>query len=82
MVYSGEQNYKYSVGYRDDYHEIKLLHIIVSRTSTYVKIYDGETKWMYFSTEDNELLESYKGILNKISNVIKIELDCKRICNF
>ena len=25
----------------------------------YVKSYDGQTKWMYFSMEDDDLLEKY-----------------------
>ena len=25
----------------------------------YVKSYDGQTKWMYFLIEDNDLLEKY-----------------------
>ena len=39
----------------DDY-RIKPISIILPRTSTCVKSYDGETKWMYFSIEDDELL--------------------------
>ena len=27
------------------------------KTSAYVKSYDGQTKWIYFSIEDDELLE-------------------------
>ena len=38
----------------DDY-KIKPLHIMLPKTSVYVKRYDGQTKWMYFSIEDNNL---------------------------
>ena len=31
---------------------------------------------MYFSIEDDDLLEIYSGIRNKVSNGIKKELDC------
>ena len=39
--------------------------------SGYVKSYDVETKWMHFFFEDDELLEKYNGIWNKVSNNIK-----------
>ena len=44
----GEINYKYSIGYFYNDHEIKPLHIMLPKTSAYVKSYDGKTKWMYF----------------------------------
>ena len=33
------------------------IHIMIPKTSTYVKSYDGKTKWMYFLIEDDDLLE-------------------------
>ena len=36
--------------------------------------------YIYISfIEDNELLETYKGICNKVSNSIKKEIDCEPI---
>ena len=35
------------------------LHMMLPKPSTYVKTYDGKTKWMYFLTEDNDLLEKH-----------------------
>ena len=29
------------------------------KTSTYVKSYDGQTTWMYFLIEDDDLLKEY-----------------------
>ena len=40
---------------------------MLPKTSTYVKSYDGQTKWMHLSIEDNALLEKYNAILNKFS---------------
>ena len=54
---------------------------MLQKTSAYVKSYDGETKWMYYFIEDVELLKTYNGIWNRISNSIKKELDCKPIHN-
>ena len=42
------------------------------KPSAYVKTCNGETEWIYiFFIEDNELLETYNGIWNKVSNSIK-----------
>ena len=35
---------------------------------------------MQFLIEDDQLLETYNGILNRVSNSSKKELDCKPIC--
>ena len=45
-----------------------------SKTSAYVKSYDGQTKWMYFLIEDDELLEKYNAIWHKVSADIKNNL--------
>ena len=31
---------------------------MLPKTSTYVKSYDGQTKWMYFLTEGDDLLKN------------------------
>ena len=45
-----------------DYHKVKPLHIMFPKTRAYVKGYDGQTKWMYFLIEDDDLLERYDNI--------------------
>ena len=40
----GEKNYKYFIGYLYNDHKVKPLHIMVPKTSTYVKSYDGQTE--------------------------------------
>ena len=62
-------------------HKVKPLHIMLPKTSTNVKIYDGQTKWMYFLTEDDDLLEKYNTILDKITADIKKEFDSKSVYN-
>ena len=44
------------------------------KTSAYVKSYDGQTKWSYFLIEDDELLEKYNTIWDKVSADIKKSL--------
>ena len=39
--------------------------------STYVKNYDGQTKWMYFQIEDDDLLEKYNIIQDQVTDDIK-----------
>ena len=53
----GEKNYKYFVGCVYNDNRIKPLHIMLLKTNAYVKSYDGQIKWMYFSVEDDDLLK-------------------------
>ena len=39
--------------------------------NTYVKSYDGKTKWMNLFVKDDDLLKKYNDIWNKVSNSIK-----------
>ena len=45
------------------------------KTSPCVKSYDGQTKWIYFSIEDDDLLEKYNTFSDKFSADIKKEFD-------
>ena len=45
------KNYKYFIGYLYNDHKIKPLHIMLPRTSAYVKGCDGQANWMYFLIE-------------------------------
>ena len=45
---------------------------MVPKTSAYVNIYDGQTKWMYFLTENDDLSETYNTIWDKIRYKILI----------
>ena len=60
-------------------HKVKLLHIMLPKTSAYVKRYDGQTKWMYFWIEDDDLLEKDNTIWNKVKADIKKEIDSELI---
>ena len=53
------------------------MHNVLPKTNTYVKSYDGETKWIDLSTEDDDLLEIYTSIWNEISNRMKTFLKNK-----
>ena len=40
----GEKNYKYFIGYFYNDNKVMLLHIMLPKTSGYIKYYDGQTK--------------------------------------
>ena len=56
-ISSGEKNYKYFIGYLYDDYKTKSLHMMLPKRRPYVKGYDGQTKWMYFLIEDDDLLD-------------------------
>ena len=58
-------------------HKVKSLHIMLPKTSVYIKSYGGQTKWMYFLIDNDDLLEKYNIIWDKISADIKKEFDSK-----
>ena len=80
-IYFGEKNYKYFIGYLYNDHKVKPLHIMLPKTSAYVKSYDGQTKWMYFLIEDDDLLEKYNTIWDEVSADIKNEFDSEPVYN-
>ena len=54
---------------------------MLTKTSTYVRSYDGQTKWIYFLIEHGDLLEKYNTIWDKVSANIKTEFDSKLVYN-
>ena len=48
---------------------------MLPKTSVYVKSYDVQTKWMHFLIENDDLLEKYNTIWDKVSSDIKKESD-------
>ena len=76
-----EKNYKYFIGYFYHDHKAKPLIIMLPKTNAYVKSYDGQTKWMYFLNENDNLLEKYDTIWDKVSADIKKEFDIEPVYN-
>ena len=54
---------------------------MLPKTSGYVKRFDGQTKWMYFLIEDDDLLENDDTIWDEVSADIKKEFDSKPVYN-
>ena len=63
----GEKNYKYFFGYLYNGNKVKPLNIMLPKTSAYLKRFDGQTKWMHFLIEDDDLLEKCNIIWDKVS---------------
>ena len=59
--------------------KVKQLHIMLPKTSAYVKSCDGQIKWIYFLIEDDDLLEKCNTIWNKVSPDIKKEFDVEHV---
>ena len=76
-----KKNYKYFIGYFYNDHKVKPLYIMLPKTSAYVKSCDGQTKWMHFLIEDDDLLEKYNTIWDKVSTHVKKEFDNEPVYN-
>ena len=69
-----EKKYKYFIGYLYDDYKIKPLYML-PKTSAYVKDYDEKTKGIYFFIKDDDLLNKYNTIWDKIRADAKTELN-------
>ena len=68
-----KKSYKDFIGYLYNDLKVKSLHVMLPKTSAYVNYYDGKTKWIYFLIEDDDLLEKYNAIWDKVSADVKNE---------
>ena len=66
-----KNHHKYFNGYLYNNNKVKPLYLILPKTSAYVKSYDGQTKWMYFFIEVDDLLEKYNIMCDKIGADLK-----------
>ena len=55
---------------------------MLPKTRAYVKRYDGLTKRMHFFIEDDDLLERYNTIQDKVSTDIKKDIDSEPVKSF
>ena len=69
----GKKGFKYFIGYKDG-KKIRPLCIFLPNMSAYRKDFD-ESKYISFLIKDDELLEKYNEIWEKIKNSLKKEFD-------
>ena len=79
MVSFGKKGFKYFICYKDN-KKIRPLCIFLPKMSAYRRDFD-ETTYMSFLIKDDELLEKYKEIQEKVKNSIKKEFDNEPIYN-
>ena len=75
-----KKNFKYFFGYIGDEDCIlKPSHIMLPKKSAYVKSHNGETKSMFFSFGDEQLLKKLgkNSSKNKVTNSMKKKLYCE-----
>ena len=77
----GGKNCNYFIGYLHNGNNVKPLHVNLPKTSAYVKSYDGEIKGMYFLIEDDDLLDKYNTVWDKVSAKIKKKFDYESVFN-
>ena len=70
-----KENYKCFIGHFYNDNKVKPWHIMLPKTSVYVKCYDGETKWLFFLIEDDDLWEKFNTIWDKVSADVKKKFD-------
>ena len=72
-IYFGKNGFKYSTGYKDG-KKVKPLFVMLPKTSMYRTDFD-ETKYMFFFIKNDELIEKYNEIWDKVSNAINKRFD-------
>ena len=80
-ITSAKKINKHFIGYLYNDHKVKPLNMLLPKTSTYGKSYDGETIWMYNLIEDDDLLKKYNTVWNKVSVDISKEFHRERVYN-
>ena len=69
--HSGD-GFKYFIGYKEG-EIVKSLCIILPQMSGYIKHFENGGKNMVFGTKDNNLLQKYKKIWNKVKKTLNIK---------
>ena len=63
----GKKTYEYFIGYFCNDYKIRPLHTMLPQSSAYVESCDRQTKGIYFLIENNDFLEKYITIWDKVS---------------
>ena len=69
MLSFGENSYILFIGYKDEDCKLNPLRIMLPKTSSYIKCYNGETKWMNFWIKTI----SWYLVINSIKNEFDFE---------
>ena len=80
MVNFGKKGFTYFIGYKDGKY-VRPLCVMLPKMSAYRRDYFDETKCMSFLIKNDELLEKYNEIWEKVSNSIKKGLYSEPVYN-
>ena len=64
----------------DDY-KVKPLNIMLPKTTAYIKRYDGKIKWMYSLINNDDWLEKYNTVRDKVKADVRKEFDSEPVYN-
>ena len=78
-VFFGKKKCKYFIDYKDA-KKLRPLCIFLLKMTAYIKYFD-ETKFMSLLIKDDELIEKYNEILEKVTDGLKKELDSEPVYN-
>ena len=79
VSYSKNHMKKYIIGYNDN--TIIPLQLFLPKMTGYLNIFEDGTRKMSFLTDNNEFLEKYTKIWEKISDLIDKQFDSDRVYN-
>ena len=79
VSYSKNNMKKYIIGYNDN--TIIPLQLFLPKMTGYLNIFEDATRKMYFFTDNNEFLERYTKIWEKISDLIDKKIDSDPVYN-
>ena len=75
-----DDNFKYFTGYREG-EILKQLCVILPQMSGYIKCFENGGKNMSFVTKDDDVLDKYNEIWNKIKITLNIKFHSMPVCN-
>ena len=75
----GRKDYKYLIGYKNR-KQVRPLCLMLPKMSAYRRDFD-ETPYLLFLIRNNEMLEKYNGIWDKVNNTIKKEFYSEPVYN-
>ena len=78
-VFFGKKGFKYFIGYKHA-KKVRPSCLFLPKMSAYRRGFD-ENKYIYFLIKDDELLEKYNKILEKVKHMIKKEFDSETVYN-
>ena len=75
-----DDGFKHFIGYKED-EIVKPLCIILSRMSGYIKYFENGGKNMSFEIKNDDVLNKYNEIWNKVKKILNIKFHSMPVCD-